>query len=195
MTNNFQKMTAFQKFSITAATLISLGYVIPTKAFAITKIPQPVNDSVTLTKTFTNANSVSLPGESFTLNGEQKVVKPLNVKDKTILLSQSTNVQQPINFVLLYPVLYTGTNGGGENEYSAPPGGATYNFSLTSEIPPGGKIINVWYVPQGSYGDLNQFSYIDARLAGERSFNLAVIGNPPPSYARVRIKIYVMWSY
>jgi len=195
MTNNCQKITTFQKLSITAATLISLGYVIPAKAFAITKIPQPVTDFVTLARTFAKGDSVSLPGKSFTLNGEQRVVKPLGVKDKPILLSQSTNVQQPINFVLLYPVLYTGTNGGGENEYNAPPGGATYNFSLTSEIPPGGKIINVWYVPQGSYGALNQFSYIDARLAGERSFNLAVIGNPPPSSARVRIKIYVMWSY
>ena len=195
MTNNWQKMTAFQNLSITAATLISLGYVIPAKAFAITKIPQPVNDSVTLTQTFTNANSVSLPGESFTLNGEQKVVKPLGIKDKTILLSQNTNVQKQLEFLYLFPVLYTGTNGGGVNEYNAPPNGATYNLSLTSAIPAGGRIISAWYQPVDRITALGEFYNIDVNIAGERTLNLTVTGNPPPSNERMRIKIYVMWSY
>lgn len=195
MTTNSQKITTLKNLLITAATLISLGYVIPAKALTTTKISQPVNDSVTLAQTFAKGDSVSLPGESFTLNGEQRVVKPLGVKDKTILLSQNTGTQQSINFLYLYPVIYTGTAGGGANEYNAPPGGATYDLSLTSQIPPGARILGAWYELNGRISSLQEFYAIDVNIAGERTISLSVTGNPPPSNERMRIRISVMWSY
>ncbi|KAG8291432.1 hypothetical protein J6590_059602 [Homalodisca vitripennis] len=80
------------------------------------------------------------------------------------------------------PVVFTGTNGGGEDEIQAPVG-----YTATKSFYAGGSVNAAWYTPYDNIKDLGTIATIDVQPQGQFA-QLSVRGTT--TSGRVRIRIY-----
>ncbi|KAG8279450.1 uncharacterized protein LOC124366331 isoform X2 [Homalodisca vitripennis] len=80
------------------------------------------------------------------------------------------------------PVVFTGTNGGGEDEIQAPVG-----YTATKSFYAGGTVNAAWYTPYDNIKDLGTIATIDVQPQGQFA-QLSVRGTT--TSGRVRIRIY-----
>ncbi|XP_046678750.1 uncharacterized protein LOC124366331 isoform X1 [Homalodisca vitripennis] len=80
------------------------------------------------------------------------------------------------------PVIFTGTNGGGQDELQAPVG-----YTATKSFYAGGTVNAAWYTPYDNIKDLGTIATIDVQPQGQFA-QLSVRGTT--TSGRVRIRIY-----
>ncbi len=90
------------------------------------------------------------------------------------------------------PVLFTGTDGGGSNEFAftnLPNGPNTVTVPING-MRPSETVIGAWYSPLDNISDLTQFATIQVSPNG-REVNISAHGYEN-SAARVRVTLYAM---
>jgi hypothetical protein len=98
-----------------------------------------------------------------------------------------------IGVIEFTPVIYTGTSGGGDDEYhgSNDPDTPAHHI-IDAPIPPGAQIIEAWYTPFHAVFNLVGFSWIDVDRHNSTQIRLAVAG-VAGSNTRMRIKVHVLY--
>jgi hypothetical protein len=101
----------------------------------------------------------------------------------------------PFYVTYLYPVIYTGTQGGGPDEYLASSDPNEANVYEIKVAPSGANVVTAWYTPIHNIPALSAFALIDVakRLSSGEDINLAV-ASWPGTQDRLRIKITVLYT-
>ncbi len=91
------------------------------------------------------------------------------------------------------PVVFTGTAGGGADEYhgSNDPN-VPEDHIIDVTIPAGSEIVEAWYTPIHAIANLSAFALIDVNKHNDRQVKLSVAGTTG-SDSRLRIKIHVLY--
>src|SRR5688500_7606295 len=91
------------------------------------------------------------------------------------------------------PVVYTGTSGGGPEEYhGANDPDSPAHHIIDVELPPGARIIEAWYTPFHAITNMAGFNWLDVDRHNDRQVRLAVAG-VAISNTRMRIKVHVLY--
>lgn len=94
------------------------------------------------------------------------------------------------------PVIYTGTSGGGANEFAAsndPNNPNSHDLPLGKfNIPAGATVVHAWYTAFHNIGALNTFAWIDL-VTTTNSVTLRIAGYRNQQ-SRLRIQIHVLYS-